>query len=438
MGLHRSILVVSDILSENDSYAGRHRIEGFCKYWAKDGWTVHILTIGPKVPRRIEGCTYHFTNSTSFISRLCMQLRLYPSGIERSAVKSVSEFFGLYIKKIANRVLIPDRFIWWYSGAFREAKRIASKELPVFLFSSFYSATSHIVASRLSAYFGVPWIADYRDIWTDNVYHKSAPLYLVNQRQKARVIWAVEKRLEEQLLQRATCITTISQPLANILSQKVRGQVPVYVVPNGYDDDLICTMSPKPDKFRIVFTGRLNNSRDHRELKMFLMVLLELKKRAGHLGDKLVFEYTGGDKRIVEEEAKRMGVSSVVKAYEVCSYAESIKRQRASTLLLLMLPFDDQVSEGVASRKVFDYLAARRPIVGLVANSSAAANIITETGSGRLALDQSQLRWVLFDYWDEFISERKVSFLGRNEVLLNYRFSRLARNILSCMGGCDL
>ncbi len=127
-----------------------------------------------------------------------------------------------------------------------------------------------------------------------------------------------------------------------------------------------------------------------------------------------------------------MGVSSIVKAYGECSYDDSIQRQRESAILLLMLVLDDQVSEGVVTRKLFDYLAARRPIVCLVPNSAAVTNIINETGAGRLAKDECQLRSILFEYWDEFAYKRKLSFCGRDEALMNYNFSRLARKILVC------
>lgn len=62
--------------------------------------------------------------------------------------------------------------------------------------------------------------------------------------------------------------------------------------------------------------------------------------------------------------------------------AESLRLQRDSEALLLLVPDAGGRGKGVLSGKVFEYLAAGRPILAVVPPDGAAAQLIRETGAG--------------------------------------------------------
>jgi glycosyltransferase involved in cell wall biosynthesis len=61
---------------------------------------------------------------------------------------------------------------------------------------------------------------------------------------------------------------------------------------------------------------------------------------------------------------------------------ESLRLQRDSEALLLLVPDAGGRGKGVLSGKVFEYLAAGRPILAAVPPDGAAAALIRETGAG--------------------------------------------------------
>ena len=61
---------------------------------------------------------------------------------------------------------------------------------------------------------------------------------------------------------------------------------------------------------------------------------------------------------------------------------ESLRLQRDSEALLLLVPDAGGRGKGVLSGKVFEYIAAGRPILAVVPPDGAAAELIRETGSG--------------------------------------------------------
>ena len=72
-------------------------------------------------------------------------------------------------------------------------------------------------------------------------------------------------------------------------------------------------------------------------------------------------------------------------AIELIPYAphrRALELQRDSEALLLLIPEADGRGRGVLSGKVFEYLAAERPILALVPPDGAAAELLRETGAG--------------------------------------------------------
>ena len=60
----------------------------------------------------------------------------------------------------------------------------------------------------------------------------------------------------------------------------------------------------------------------------------------------------------------------------------SLELQRDSEALLLLIPEADGRGKGVLSGKVFEYLAAERPMLAVVPPDGAAAELIREIGAG--------------------------------------------------------
>ena len=68
----------------------------------------------------------------------------------------------------------------WYRHALKKGLEILSKEKFDVIFSSYGPSMSHLIASKLHKQTGVPWVAEFRDLWSLNAYLRLYELYLEN------------------------------------------------------------------------------------------------------------------------------------------------------------------------------------------------------------------------------------------------------------------
>ena len=100
----------------------------------------------------------------------------------------------------------PDAEKNWYKPAVKASEKLLSNENFDAIISTSYPVTSHLIANELKKRHNIPWIADMRDLWTQNPYYKFSIIRKF-----------IERRLEVKTLAKANLLTTISKPLENDL-----------------------------------------------------------------------------------------------------------------------------------------------------------------------------------------------------------------------------
>ena len=150
-----------------------------------------------------------------------------------------------------------------------------------------------------------------------------------------------------------------------------RGEV--RVIANGCDFDDFAGLEYVPgERFRITHTGSFFGKRDPRP---FL--------QAFHDADLDAVARFVGDFRATDREwADSLELGDRLELVDYLPRGESLRYQRDSEALLLLVPDAGGRGKGVLSGKVFEYLAAGRPILAVVPPDGAAAELIRETGSG--------------------------------------------------------
>jgi glycosyltransferase involved in cell wall biosynthesis len=151
----------------------------------------------------------------------------------------------------------------------------------------------------------------------------------------------------------------------------------VTTILNGADfDDFAGLVYRRGDRFRITHTGSFFGKRDPRP---FLTALAES-------GLEDVVARFVGDFRVADREwAESLGLGSRLELHPYVPRRQSLALQRDSDALLLLIPDAGGRGQGVLSGKVFEYLAAERPILAAVPPDGAAAELIRETGAGVVA-----------------------------------------------------
>ena len=139
----------------------------------------------------------------------------------------------------------PGPTIDWSASAIEKGYEILQEHHIDAIISSMTPVTSHIIANELVKRKKIPWIADFRDLWTQNHYYEHS-----------RIRRFFERKLELTTLFSATALTTISHLLSEKLQELYKNKK-VYAIANGYDPEQINPGIPLTKKFTITYTGEL-------------------------------------------------------------------------------------------------------------------------------------------------------------------------------------
>ena len=230
-----------------------------------------------------------------------------------------------------------------------------------------------LVAHRLAGRANVPWLADYRDLWFAE---------FAVQRYWFTTLFT--GALNSRLLRRAAAVSTVSEGLQGYLRTVARCLV--WVCYNGFLDGTGHAADRRPFDdgcLHIVYTG--NFYPEKRDPAAFFAALAEVLTRDPALRARLRVELYGPDEQWVRERFTAHGLEGVVVVHGPVPYAESLAAQRFADALLFV-DWMDPRAEGVLTGKLFEYLAAARPVL-CVGNrrDTEAARLIADCRAGVVA-----------------------------------------------------
>jgi glycosyltransferase involved in cell wall biosynthesis len=265
----------------------------------------------------------------------------------------------------ARRLLVPDASVTWNLTAIPAAIRIVRREGIDAVITTSPPGSIHFVGAAVKQATGVHWLADLRDPLVANP-HRRADTAATRARQVAN------QQLARLVARRADAISCVSDTIA----EEVRGLDPrgiVRTIANGCDFDDFAGLEYRPSKrFRITHAGSFFGKRDPRP---FLQALHDS-------GVDAVARFVGDFRSSDREWADSLDLGDRLELIPYAPRGESLRLQRDSEALLLLVPNAGGRGRGVLSGKVFEYLAAGRPILAVVPPDGAAAELIRKTGAG--------------------------------------------------------
>jgi glycosyltransferase involved in cell wall biosynthesis len=268
-------------------------------------------------------------------------------------------------KAVFRRALVPDENVAWNLTAIPHALRIVRSEGIDAVVTTSPPNSVHFIGAAVKAGTDARWVADLRD---PIVAFADRNLDRLTARARERVQTVVAKLVAGQ----ADAIVTAWDGVADeIRTYEPNG--PVKVIENGCDFEDFAGLEYRPtDRFRITHTGSFLGHRDPRPF------LTALRQAEADVVARFVGDFRKSDLEWVEELA--LGDRLELLGYR--PRAEALRLQRDSEALLMLLPQAGDRGSPVLPGKVFEYLAAERPILAAVPPDGAAARLIRETGAG--------------------------------------------------------
>jgi len=300
---------------------------------------------------------------------------------------------------IRGNFFIPDARKYWVKPSVQFLKEYLKSNNVDAIVTSGPPHSMHLIALKLRKTIDIPWLADFRDPWTNIDFYKDLLL----------TSWADRKhhKLEKGILQKADAISVISNTMAEDMQKLYNRQYEV--ITNGYDIEANISNVVIDKKFSIVHIGSLVKTRNPEILWTVLKHLItneslqhfENKKFTNDLEIKLV----GKVDYSVKESIKKYDLEKYVTYIDYLPHDEVAKVQQQSQVLLLLLN-NTHNAKMILTGKFFEYMVAKRPILCIGPIDGDASKILNSTNSGLISDfdDYETLKNNVIKYYEAYCS----------------------------------
>lgn len=419
----RKVLLITYYYHQREQ-VGSIRINGLVNYLPLFGWEPVVLTVKSTepLPSQCRIISTDYREADPIFPKLLGVNPNKPLSAQKSILsnKDKNAMINYLLFLYQDVIYYPDPQKGWKDFALKEAIELVENEKIDAIISSAMPYTAHIIASHLKKMFDIPWVADFRDLWTQNhIFRRSAIRKLI------------ETKLEKNTLSQADVLTTVSEPLAKKLSTLHR-HVPAYAVTNGFDPRQYMKGCPETACFNIIYTGTIyNKKQDPEPLFIALNHLID-----NNLIDPSIFrvDFYGYQKAWLTEEICRYNLNNVVFLHEAIPRDVSIALQRDAQVLLL-LAWNDPAEKGIYTGKIFDYLAAQRPILCIGGTESVVEDLLLQTRAGKNLENPSDISNCLLKWYNEYLSIGYVKYLGIEKEIQKYTHVEMAKQFADILDG---
>ena len=392
---------------KHSAVVGTIRMGGLIKYLPYFGWEPIVLTNKPSPELnkfKVVNVPY---DDSHYIKKL------------PGLLKNVNKNSNLIIKIIRYLwdafFLYPDIQKYWYYPAMQAADDLLKNQDVDVIVSSFPPVTPHSVGKSLKEKHKIPWVADMRDLWTQYSYYRYSHFF------PRRLL---EKRLEVKTLTKADCLIIVSKPLAKILRKLHKTHENIFIIPNGFDPENVNPGIPLTEKFSITYAGGLWNGKRDPGILFDAIKQLDLENKINITDFEINF--FGPDEDLLREMVEKYDIADIVNIHGLIPRDEVIKREWRSQMLLLLM-WDNPHEEGVFTGKIFEYLAAKRPIVSIGYKGGVVEELLAKTSAGISLNGIDEIKEEIFKAYSEFKSNGKVSYNGISEEIDKYSHKEMAK-----------
>lgn len=395
-GQHRRVLMICCAFPPTGG-AGVQRSAKFAKFLPRFGWKPivwscrHIATLPrddsllAELPPDLDHRAQTNWDTSSWPTRTgelaAATARLFGQGSTRADG----------VRWRANRLMrglvdciVPDEQGLWALGSLGTLRRVVLRERIDVIYSTHSPPSNHLLAWRLKLATRVPWVSDYRDLWTDDCWYPFTD--------GPRWRRAADRFLETRFLRDADAVVAVSPDQTRILADRVPTESHKFVtVTNGADlDDFAGIDRPSArltvgydvghnDRFILAHVGRFTAERVTPEMVQGFAKLVDwLRVRKNQFELRIV----GWMSEQVHRQLRATGIHFTATGY--VSHDRAVREMVAADALLLQYPTKRNADTAI-SGKLFEYFAARRPILVIAPANSATRKLTLACEAGTAA-----------------------------------------------------
>ena len=233
---------------------GVQRVAYLSSHLSRLGWNVTVLTVKP-----FEYPAYDWTIAEK-LPQSVRVLRVTPveqkiprrivPGVAAGGMKTASERAG---SDTAGWAMLPDNKILSIAAMLKSTQAVVRKVRPDAVITSSPPPSVHLVGWYLRKYFGIRWIADYRDIW----FSQSKTDHKTSLHRK------LHSYLERKFVAGADRTVVVSDGhLDKLRASYHAAKDRFHLIPNGFEESMFAATTPpteRDDTYRVGYCGTLNH-----------------------------------------------------------------------------------------------------------------------------------------------------------------------------------
>jgi glycosyltransferase involved in cell wall biosynthesis len=356
---------------------GVQRVLKLCKHLPAFGWDVDVLAPDdPKWVAHDPGLAAEIPAGT-----VVHRARYRGPSDERPAadvlagaegLRGVAARAGLY----GRQLLVPDPRVVWVPDAARAAVRIVRERSASVVLTTSPPSSAHMIGNLVARRTGVPWIADLRDSWLANPHRRY-------DRRSVRAKRAVLETMARRTFAKVSALTAVTETIADEARALAPAGTPSAVISNGCDFDEFAGLEHTPsERLRILHAGFFFGVRSPRP---FLEALARLLADRPELREVVEACFVGGFRTADRQWAESLGLGAALRIDGFLPHDQALAAMKGADALLLLIPRAGGLGLSVLSGKLFEYLAAERPVLALVPPEGIAGALLRSTGFARIA-----------------------------------------------------
>ena len=299
--------------------------------------------------------------------------RVVSGFLQEKGRKSWAQNFSLWLR---GNVFIPDARRFWIKPSVKFLNNWLENNKVDAIVSTGPPHSMHLIAEGVHRKTNLPWLADFRDPWTNIDFADDLNMTSYAKKKNAR--------LEKLVVNSASIITVVSEIMQQEFQALTKKRVEV--VTNGFDPDDFAienSLLINDGKFSIVHTGSLNNRRNQPAL---WQAISELRTENLEFENNCVIRLIGKNDVSIKESLQQFNLLKCTEFVDYLPHNEIIAQQKGASVLLLSINNYGEAENGfftpkaTLTGKLFEYLAASKPILMIGPADGQAADVVRDAG----------------------------------------------------------
>lgn len=361
--------------------SGVQRWLKFAKYLPEAGWDPVIFTpenpdfdlqdpsLLKEIPEKLEVLKFPIWEPYQLFAKVKRKSKTHPGRLLEQKEKGALEKIAIWAR--AN-LLVPDPRVFWVKPSVKFLTDLVKSGQFQAVITTGPPHSMHLIGRELKRMTGLPWIADFRDPWSQWEFLDTLPM--------TSPIRKRHQKLEQTVLQEADAVMTISPTFQRDLQLLANRKI--QLLTNGYDPaDIPSDFSPKKKdagKLHLVYSGIIDAIRN----PIPLMEAMKLEFEAS--AEQIEWTFVGKVSEQVQNYVKAdVWLSDRIQFAGYVSHAEVFGFYAKADVLVLILT-DTKNAQGNIPGKLFEYLATGIPVLALGDPKGDSATILADSGAGEV------------------------------------------------------